>query len=238
MKHLRFFIFLLSLSMAWSQWTDFTFDRADIADFQSEILPILSQGTMSVGHTPFYTQSKGKRLRLGLSLSRGIDLTNSSFAESSLNWIPTLNGSVLVTSNLHLKAKVGGYSLENSMVQLLGVGLGLKLTQPDQGPYWELDIDMGQVRTPRYSRFGTVEVAIKRIITVRNIPVFFGLGSSQFKAKIYSLPHPSLSSKFEGQMNYIKTGAIIKKGLFHIAPQLAGNPKFWVLNLDVYWEFH
>lgn len=238
MKQLRFFICLLSLSAVWSQWTEFNLERADISDFQSEILPVIRHGAMSAGHAPFFIQSAGKRLRIGLNFSRGMDLTRSKFAESSLNWIPTLYGSILVTSNLHLKGKLGGYSRENSMVQIFGFGLGLQLTQPEQGPYWELDIDMGQVRSPRHSRLSTVEMAVKRIFTVRDIPVFLGLGTSQFKAIIYSLPAASLPSKIESQLYYVKAGTIIKKGVFHLAPQLAGSPKFWVIIIDVYWEFH
>ncbi|MEE8437114.1 MAG: hypothetical protein V3S22_02125 [Candidatus Neomarinimicrobiota bacterium] len=232
-------LILICLCRVSAQWTEFDFSRADPGN-RKEILPIILQGALSAGHTPFYLPSSSKRLRFGFSLSRGFDLSGSGSAQTALNFIPVVQASFLVTSNLNLRGKIGTFSSSNLLNQISAFGFGLQLSKPEQTRFgfWEMDVEIGRLRSSSKTNLGLLEVSLKYMFNLKGLPVFMGFGSNHLKGSVFYLSNPGAALKITKQTNYLTGGTVFKFGSMNLSPQFAAGSSFLSLFLDFYTEFN
>jgi len=239
MIRIYFALYLACLCQASGQWTNFEFSDAEPHN-KAEIIGILRHGALSVGHTPFYLSSTVKRLKIGFNVSRGFDFSGSKIAKRNLNLIPVMQGSFAVSSNLNLRGKIGIFSSSNLLSQLSSFGFGLELSKPAQNSlkHWELDVELGRLRSSSLNNLSMLEVSLKYKFRFGILPVFAGLGSNQLKGRVFYAGDTESSSKIKTQINYIMGGVLINMGSLKLSPQLTISSNFMSLFLDFYKEFN
>lgn len=232
-------LILICLCRVSAQWTEFDFSSADPGN-EKEILPILLQGALTAGHAPFYMSNSGRRLRFGLNLSRGIDLSGSEPAKKAINFIPVVQVSILVTSNLNLRGKIGTFSSSSLLNQISAFGFGLQLSKPEQTRFgfWETDVEIGRLRSSSKTNLAMLEVSLKYKFNFKEFPVFLGFGSNHLKGSVFYITKPGAALNITKQTNYLTGGTVFKFGIMNFSPQFAAGSNFLSLFFDFYTEIN
>ncbi|MFQ6612780.1 MAG: hypothetical protein ACE5D2_06725 [Fidelibacterota bacterium] len=226
-------IFILCFYSVAAQWSRFDLDTISPSNFKSEVLPIFRQGALTVGFAPLLPAFNDCRLHTGLVFSRGVDLTNSDFARKNLKWIPVAYGSVLITSNLDVRGKIGGLTTGKTLIQLSAFGLGLKQGVTTTKSFWKFDVDIGRLQVVHQYQLTSYEFALKRAFSFHQLPVFLSLGSNQFEVRFNQQTNSAFPARLGSKVNYLKTGAIFNIKRLFLVPQITGNTKFISVLVDL-----
>ncbi len=228
------FTFLTIFSTVTAQWTQFNLNSVNTSEFKTEVLPVLYQGGLATGHSPFILFNETNRIQLGMGFHGAIDLTGSSFSNSALSLVPVFNGHILITPNLSFKGAMSGFSADSSHTQIMGFGLSLNFIKQDTYPNWTFNLGLGRLETSGQLQLKSVDANIQRSFLFRKVPIFFSWGTTLIRTIIYSTKGSEVSPSISGNISYVKAGARFRVKFISISPQLYLNTKVIGVTIDIY----
>jgi hypothetical protein len=226
---------IICLSSLSAQWTNFDLNDTPPAEFESTVLPLFNQGALIVGFNPFLSPASNRRLHTGLVLANGMDLTRGN---SSLKWFPAFHGSLWVTPNLTVRGKIGDITTGSTLLQLWGFGLSLRPEAKKTESFWELSADVGRLEVVEQYYLNSYTFAVRRVFSVKTVPVFVSLQSNQFKVRFNQSVNPAFPQKMGRKLAYVNIGALFRFRGVSLVPQITGNTKFVSIFMDFNLEFN
>ncbi len=231
-----FCIFFLSHLSA--QWTNFDLKNTPLAEFKSHVLPLFNQGTLTIGFNPFLLPVSNRRLHTGVVFSNSLDLARTGDGNSSLNWLPAYHSSLWVTPNLTVRGKIGGITSGSTLLQLWGFGLSLRPVAKKSETFWGLSADVGRLEVVDQYYLNSYTFAVRRVFSVKSVPVFFSLQSNQFIVRFKQSVNPAFPPKMGRKSVYANIGAQFRVRSVLLVPQMTGNTKFISIFIDFNLEFN
>lgn len=224
----RLALAVLLLSTAAAQWT--SLDLSSVRGSR-QVEPLLIGTSLYLGHHPVHIHPTANRLRWGLSLTGGSDLSGSGLARRSLRAFPALHGAYLVTANLSLHGKLAGWT-GRDLVQVSAYGLDLNLGADSN---WFVSVTLGTLGGPDDLRCRSNDVLLRRATQRWGFPLQYGLGTNLYVARILieDAPH-----RLEGQTNYLFLALSRPLRGGRIGFQVKIHPKFVALSMDLSATFH
>lgn len=228
----RLALAVLLLSTAAAQWTSLDLSSVRGTDYSRQVEPLLIGTSLYLGHHPVHNHPTANRLRWGLSLTGGTDLSGSGLARRSLGAFPALHGAYLVTANLSLYGKLAGYKSGRDLVQVSAYGLDLNLGADSN---WFVAVTLGTLGGADDLRCRSNDALLRWATQRWGFPLQYGLGTNLYVARILieDAPH-----RLEGQTNYLFLALSRPLRGGRIGFQVKMHPKFVALSMDLSATFH
>ena len=128
---LIFMNLLIILQLLFGQFPSYDISKGNVSNFSSSVKPLIRSTSFSLGYHQLVNNSLKERVSLSIILPLGYDLTNKSFIEYSIVGLPLLHSSLLISNNLRLNGKIGGFTSHNDVINYYSYGFSLGLLLKD-----------------------------------------------------------------------------------------------------------
>ena len=195
------------------------------SNFSSYVKPLITSISFSLGYHQLVNNNLNERFSISIILPLGYDLTDKSFVEKSIVGLPLLHSSFLISNNLRLNGKIGGFTSDNDVINYYSYGFSLGLVK-DNPSLWIADLSIGKMDGPRYFNCRTFDFSIVRSFSFNLLPFFIGIGNNQFNSRIFNLSNGEAPSNISDSNNYFILGQIYSFLEWKVSPQIRLNINF------------
>ena len=223
MKLIFIKLFIIS-PLLFAQFPSYNISKIE-SNFSSYVKPLITSISFSLGYHQFVNNNLKERVSVSIILPLGYDLTDKSFVEKSIVGLPLLHSSFLISNNLRLNGKIGGFTSDNDVINYYSYGFSLGLVK-DNPSLWIADLSIGKMDGPRYFNCRTFDFSIVRSFSFNLLPFFIGIGNNQFNSKIFNLSNEEAPSNISDSNNYFILGQIYSFLEWKVSPQIRLNINF------------
>ena len=182
MKLIFIKLFIIS-PLLFAQFPSYNISKIE-SNFSSSVKPLIRSTSFSLGYHQLVNNSLMERVSLSIIFPLGYDLTNKSFIEYSIVGLPLLHSSLLISNNLRLNGKIGGFTSHNDVINYYSYGFSLGLVKEDPS-LWIADLSIGKMDGPKYFNCRTFDFSIIRSYLSNVFPFYIGVGNNQFNSRIF-----------------------------------------------------
>ncbi len=238
MKTIPSILFLiLSISVPLSaQLTSFELDNIESEEFQQQVEPLLKTISLSSSRHFFSPVNTNRRISIGVSYSRGINITGEKPSTALIGGYPNLAGTLVITKNLLLKGNISLFKSKSALVQSFAYGFGLNLTNSDKNN-WQLSVLFSKLQGPDDLKNRSIDAAIINEFELGSVPIFAGLGLNTYNTKILIEDIDSITKSIKGNANHLLFGVQLIKGRLTIIPVLQVNSDVIILSIEITGKF-
>ena len=222
---LIFMNLLIILQLLFGQFPSYDISKGNVSNFSSSVKPLIRSTSFSLGYHQLVNNSLKERVSLSIILPLGYDLTNKSFIEYSIVGLPLLHSSLLISNNLRLNGKIGGFTSHNDVINYYSYGFSLGLVKEDPS-LWIADLSIGKMDGPKYINCRTFDFSIVKSNLFSFIPIFIGFGNNQFNSRVFNMNNVEIPKNISGSINYLILGKIFPLFKWRISPQIRLNSQF------------
>ncbi len=215
-----------------AQWTSFELDKIDSEEFERQIDPFLKTISLSANRHFFSQSNINKRISIGVSYSRGINITGQKHSTDLLGGYPNLAGMLIVTQNLSLKGNMSIYKSGDDLIQSFAYGFGLNITNEEKNN-WRLSALFSKLQGPDDLKNRAIDAAIIKEFELGSVPIFVGLGLDTYNTKILIEDLDSIPTTIKGNANHLLLGIQLIKGRFTIIPVLQVNSDVIIVSIEM-----
>lgn len=215
-----------------AQWTSFELDNIESEKFQQHVEPFLKTISLSTNRHFFSPININKRISIGVSYSRGINITGEKHSTDLISGYPNLAGTLIVTQNLSLKGNMSIFRSESDLVQSFAYGFGLNLTNKDKNN-WRFSVLFSKLQGPDDLKNRSIDAVIINEFEFASIPIFAGLGLNTYNTKILIEDVDSIPKIIKGNANYLLLGTLFTKGRLTIVPVLQVNSDVVIISIEI-----
>jgi len=223
MKLIFIKLFIIS-PLLFAQFPSYNISKIE-SNFSSYVKPLITSISFSLGYHQLVNNNLNERFSLSIILPLGYDLTDKSFVEKSIVGLPLLHSSFLISNNLRLNGKIGGFTSDNDVINYYSYGFSLGLVK-DNPSLWIADLSIGKMDGPRYFNCRTFDFSIVRSFSFNLLPFFIGIGNNQFNSRIFNLSNGEAPSNITDSNNYFILGQIYSFLEWKVSPQIRLNINF------------
>jgi len=223
MKLIFIKLFIIS-PLLFAQFPSYNISKIE-SNFSSYVKPLIKSISFSLGYHQLINNNLNERVSVSIILPLGYDLTDKSFVEKSIVGLPLLHSSFLISNNLRLNGKIGGFTSDNDVINYYSYGFSLGLVK-DNPSLWIADLSLGKMDGPRYFNCRTFDFSIVRSFSFNLLPFFIGIGNNQFNSKIFNLSNGEAPSNISDSNNYFILGQIYSFLEWKVSPQIRLNINF------------
>lgn len=223
MKLIFIKLFIIS-PLLFAQFPSYNISKIE-SNFSSYVKPLMTSISFSLGYHQLVNNNLNERFSLSIILPLGYDLTDKSFVEKSIVGLPLLHSSFLISNNLRLNGKIGGFTSDNDVINYYSYGFSLGLVK-DNPSLWIADLSIGKMDGPRYFNCRTFDFSIVRSFSFNLLPFFIGIGNNQFNSRIFNLSNGEAPSNITDSNNYFILGQIYSFLEWKVSPQIRLNINF------------
>lgn len=223
----------ITVSFGYGQWSSFDLDPIVGVNFSDEVKPLLKGTAMSLAQIPQSERSLARRFKVGLAYSHGIAVDATGFTSERLKGLPALQGAVIVTKNILLSGKIGGFKSGKDVVQILSYGFNLQLSDKTTNN-WYLHTQFARLSGPQDVSMRALNGQILKENKYSDIIGQIGIGVNLYSARIaLNDENDILPHRLEGQINYLAVGVstIWKQVYVGVLGQL--NPDVTSFNISM-----
>ena len=223
MKLIFIKLFIIS-PLLFAQFPSYNISKIE-SNFSSYVKPLITSISFSLGYHQLINNNLNERVSVSIILPLGYDLTDKSFVEKSIVGLPLLHSSFLISNNLRLNGKIGGFTSDNDVINYYSYGFSLGLVK-DNPSLWIADLSIGKMDGPRYFNCRTFDFSIVRSFSFNLLPFFIGIGNNQFNSRIFNLSNGEAPSNISDSNNYFILGQIYSFLEWKVSPQIRLNINF------------
>ena len=223
MKLIFIKLFIIS-PLLFAQFPSYNISKIE-SNFSSYVKPLITSISFSLGYHQLVNNNLNERVSVSIILPLGYDLTDKSFVEKSIVGLPLLHSSFLISNNLRLNGKIGGFTSDNDVINYYSYGFSLGLVK-DNPSLWIADLSIGKMDGPRYFNCRTFDFSIVRSFSFNLLPFFIGIGNNQFNSRIFNLSNGEAPSNITDSNNYFILGQIYSFLEWKVSPQIRLNINF------------
>ena len=223
MKLIFIKLFIIS-PLLFAQFPSYNISKIE-SNFSSYVKPLITSISFSLGYHQLVNNNLNERFSVSIILPLGYDLTDKSFVEKSIVGLPLLHSSFLISNNLRLNGKIGGFTSDNDVINYYSYGFSLGLVK-DNPSLWIADLSIGKMDGPRYFNCRTFDFSIVRSFSFNLLPFFIGIGNNQFNSRIFNLSNGAAPSNITDSNNYFILGQIYSFLEWKVSPQIRLNINF------------
>jgi len=223
MKLIFIKLFIIS-PLLFAQFPSYNISKIE-SNFSSYVKPLITSISFSLGYHQLVNNNLNERFSVSIILPLGYDLTDKSFVEKSIVGLPLLHSSFLISNNLRLNGKIGGFTSDNDVINYYSYGFSLGLVK-DNPSLWIADLSIGKMDGPRYFNCRTFDFSIVRSFSFNLLPFFIGIGNNQFNSRIFNLSNGEAPSNITDSNNYFILGQIYSFLEWKVSPQIRLNINF------------
>lgn len=223
MKLIFIKLFIIS-PLLFAQFPSYNISKIE-SNFSSYVKPLITSISFSLGYHQLVNNNLNERVSVSIILPLGYDLTDKSFVEKSIVGLPLLHSSFLISNNLRLNGKIGGFTSDNDVINYYSYGFSLGLVK-DNPSLWIADLSIGKMDGPRYFNCRTFDFSIVRSFSFNLLPFFIGIGNNQFNSRIFNLSNEEAPSNISDSNNYFILGQIYSFLEWKVSPQIRLNINF------------
>ena len=223
MKLIFIKLFIIS-PLLFAQFPSYNISKIE-SNFSSYVKPLITSISFSLGYHQLVNNNLNERVSVSIILPLGYDLTDKSFVEKSIVGLPLLHSSFLISNNLRLNGKIGGFTSDNDVINYYSYGFSLGLVK-DNPSLWIADLSIGKMDGPRYFNCRTFDFSIVRSFSFNLLPFFIGIGNNQFNSRIFNLSNGEAPSNISDSNNYFILGQIYSFLEWKVSPQIRLNINF------------
>ena len=223
MKLIFIKLFIIS-PLLFAQFPSYNISKIE-SNFSSYVKPLITSISFSLGYHQLINNNLNERVSVSIILPLGYDLTDKSFVEKSIVGLPLLHSSFLISNNLRLNGKIGGFTSDNDVINYYSYGFSLGLVK-DNPSLWIADLSIGKMDGPRYFNCRTFDFSIVRSFSFNLLPFFIGIGNNQFNSRIFNLSNGEAPSNITDSNNYFILGQIYSFLEWKVSPQIRLNINF------------
>jgi len=223
MKLIFIKLFIIS-PLLFAQFPSYNISKIE-SNFSSYVKPLITSISFSLGYHQLVNNNLNERFSLSIILPLGYDLTDKSFVEKSIVGLPLLHSSFLISNNLRLNGKIGGFTSDNDVINYYSYGFSLGLVK-DNPSLWIADLSIGKMDGPRYFNCRTFDFSIVRSFSFNLLPFFIGIGNNQYNSRIFNLSNGEAPSNITDSNNYFILGQIYSFLEWKVSPQIRLNINF------------
>ena len=223
MKLIFIKLFIIS-PLLFAQFPSYNISKIE-SNFSSYVKPLITSISFSLGYHQLINNNLNERISVSIILPLGYDLTDKSFVEKSIVGLPLLHSSFLISNNLRLNGKIGGFTSDNDVINYYSYGFSLGLVK-DNPSLWIADLSIGKMDGPRYFNCRTFDFSIVRSFSFNLLPFFIGIGNNQFNSRIFNLSNGKAPSNISDSNNYFILGQIYSFLEWKVSPQIRLNINF------------
>ena len=223
MKLIFIKLFIIS-PLLFAQFPSYNISKIE-SNFSSYVKPLMTSISFSLGYHQLVNNNLNERFSVSIILPLGYDLTDKSFVEKSIVGLPLLHSSFLISNNLRLNGKIGGFTSYNDVINYYSYGFSLGLVK-DNPSLWIADLSIGKMDGPRYFNCRTFDFSIVRSFSINLLPFFIGIGNNQFNSRIFNLSNGEAPSNISDSNNYFILGQIYSFLEWKVSPQIRLNINF------------
>jgi hypothetical protein len=196
----------LTISTGHGQWSSFDLDPAVGGNFSDEVKPLLKGTAMSLAQVPQSDWSLARRFKVGLAYSHGISANSAGFTSERLKGLPALQGAVIVTKNILLSGKIGGFKSGDDAVQTFSYGFNLQISDKTTNN-WYLHTQFARLSGPEDVSMRAINGQILREYVYSKLVGQIGVGVNLYSALIMlEDENDIMPGRLEGQTNYLAVG--------------------------------
>ena len=152
MKLIFIKLFIIS-PLLFAQFPSYNISKIE-SNFSSYVKPLITSISFSLGYHQFVNNNLNERVSVSIILPLGYDLTDKSFVEKSIVGLPLLHSSFLISNNLRLNGKIGGFTSDNDVINYYSYGFSLGLMKDDPS-LWIADLSIGKMDGRKYNNCRT-----------------------------------------------------------------------------------
>ena len=223
MKLIFIKLFIIS-PLLFAQFPSYNISKIE-SNFSSYVKPLITSISFSLGYHQLINNNLNERVSVSIILPLGYDLTDKSFVEKSIVGLPLLHSSFLISNNLRLNGKIGGFTSDNDVINYYSYGFSLGLVK-DNPSLWIADLSIGKMDGPRYFNCRTFDFSIVRSFSFNLLPFYIGIGNNQFNSRVFNLSNGEAPSNISDSNNYFILGQIYSFLEWKVSPQIRLNINF------------
>jgi len=225
-------VIIFFLTPVSAQWTSFELDNIDIEKFQKQTEPFLKTISLFTNRHFFRPNIIINRISIGVSYSRGINITGEKHSTDIMGGYPNIAGALVVTQNLSLKGNMSIFESGNDVVQSFAYGFGLNITNEDKNN-WRSSILFSKLQGPDDLKNRSIDAAIIKEFEFSTVPIFVGLGLNTYNTKILIEDIDTVPTSIKGNANHLLFGAQLTKGRLTIVPVLQVNSDVVIVSIEI-----
>ncbi len=226
-------ILTISFSVPLSaQWTSFELDDIELEKFQQQVEPFLKTISLSTNRHFLSPINIYKRISIGVSYSRGINIAGEKHSTDIIGGYPNLASTLIVTKNLSLKGNMSIFKSKKDLVQSFAYGFGLKLTNKDKNN-WRFSVLFSKLQGPDDLKNRSIDAVIINEFEFGTVPIFAGLGLNTYNTKILIDDLDLVPTSIKGNANYLVLGILLTKGKLTILPILQVNSDVIIISIEI-----
>ena len=222
---LIFIELFIIMHLLFGQFPSYDISEVDGSKFVLSVKPLIRSTSFSLGHHQLLKNDLNQRFYLSIVFPFGYDLTSMSFIEKSILGLPLLHSSLLISNNLRLNGKIGGFTSHNDVINYYSYGFTLGLVK-DNPSLWIADLSVGKMDGPKYINCRTFDFSIIKSNLFNLFPFYIGLGNNQFNSRIFNINNEEIPNNISGSVNYIMLGKIFSFFKWNVSPQIRLNIDF------------
>jgi hypothetical protein len=215
-----------------AQWASFELDNIEAEKFQQQVEPFLKTISLSTNRHFFSPIDINKRISIGVSYSRGINIAGEDPSTDLISGYPNLAATLIVTQNLSLKSNMSIFRSGSDLVQSFAYGLGLNLTNKDKNN-WQVSVLFSKLQGPDDLKNRSIDAVIINEFEFGSVPIFAGLGLNTYNTKILIEDLDSIPKIIKGNANYLLLGTLLTKGRLTIMPVLQVNSDIIIISIEI-----
>ena len=222
---LIFIEFIIASQLLFAQLPSYDISEVNVSKFSSSITPLIKSTSFSLGHHQLVSNNLNQDLSISIIFPMGYDLTNKSFIGKSIMGLPLFHGSLLISNNLRINGKIGGFTSDNDVINYYSYGFSLGLMKDDPS-LWIADLSIGKMDGPKYINCRTFDFSIVKSNLFSFIPIFIGFGNNQFNSRVFNMNNVEIPKNISGSIYYLILGKIFPLFKWRISPQIRLNSQF------------
>ena len=113
---LIFIEFIIASQLLFAQLPSYDISEVNVSKFSSSITQLIKSSSFSLGHHQLVSNNLNQDLSVSIIFPMGYDLTNKSFIGKSIMGLPLFHGSLLISNNLRINGKIGGFTSDNDVI--------------------------------------------------------------------------------------------------------------------------
>lgn len=141
---LIFIELFIIMHLLFGQFPSYDISEVDGSKFVLSVKPLIRSTSFSLGHHQLVKNDLNQRFYLSIVFPFGYDLTSMSFIEKSILGLPLLHSSLLISNNLRLNGKIGGFTSHDDVINYYSYGFTLGLVK-DNPSLWIADLSVGKI---------------------------------------------------------------------------------------------
>ncbi len=235
-KGFPIFAFFLLCSTAFAQWPSFTLRNYHYSDFKQQTSPYFSMLSSQISVHPFVLRSADSRFNAGMNLSGFNPYSDIGKVGLRPGLLPSLEGTIIVTSNLAFHGTISGLTHATGLVWIQGWGFRLFLTD-DPGKDWSISAKFSRLDNVGNYRLSSIDMILEKEWQLSSFHFRTGLGSNSFKSKIF-IDGDEIPSFIRGSDTYATFGVIFQYNKFLLCPELYLSQEGVQLSLGLHRVFH